>query len=104
LFRQFFGQPRHGIQSLGSGVIVDGDGWIVTNYHVVRQASKITVTMTDGTSYEAKFVSGDEKNDLALLKIEPKHPLPFIELDSTGEPLLGQTVIAIAIHSASIIL
>src|SRR2546425_11883189 len=60
LFRQFFGQPRHGIQSLGSGVIMDGDGWIVTNYHVVRRASKITVTMADGTSYEAKFVSGDE--------------------------------------------
>jgi S1-C subfamily serine protease len=95
LFRQFFGQQRQGIQSLGSGVIVDGDGWIVTNYHVVRRASKITVTMADGTSYEAKFVSGDEKNDLALLKIEPKQPLPFIELDGASEPLLGQTVIAI---------
>ncbi len=94
LFRQFFGEPRRGVHSLGSGVIVDEDGWIVTNYHVVRRASKIRVTMADGTEYEARLVSGDQKNDLALLKIDPKKKLPFLEIASR-EPMLGETVVAI---------
>ncbi len=94
LFRQFFGEPRRGVHSLGSGVIVDEDGWIVTNYHVVRRASKIRVTMADGTDYEARLVSGDQKNDLALLKIDPKKKLPFLEIASR-EPMLGETVVAI---------
>jgi len=57
LYRQFFGQPRGGVHSLGSGVVVDGDGWLVTNYHVIQHASKITVTLTDGATYKARFVS-----------------------------------------------
>ena len=99
LFRQFFGPSRRpqgeGVQSLGSGVIVDEDGWIVTNWHVVRRASKITVLLSDQTKYEAEYVSGDENNDLALLKIEPKKPLPYVEIAGDQEPLLGETVIAI---------
>jgi serine protease Do len=94
LFRQFFGEPRRGVHSLGSGVVVDEDGWLVTNYHVVRRASKINVTMADRATYEAKFVSGDEAKDLALLKIEPKKPLAFLEIASR-EPMLGETVLAI---------
>ena len=95
LFRQYFGAPREGAHSLGSGVIVDGDGWLISNYHVVRRASRINVTLADGTTYEARFVSGDENNDLALLKIDPKQPLTHIELASDSETLLGETVIAI---------
>jgi S1-C subfamily serine protease len=99
LFRQFFGQPRRpqmeGVQSLGSGVIVDEDGWIVTNWHVVRRASKITVVLSDGTKYDGQYVSGDENNDLALLKIAPKKPLPYVEIASESEPLLGETAMAI---------
>ncbi len=99
LWRQFFGQSRRpyveGAQSLGSGVVVDEDGWLVTNWHVVRRATKIDVVMNDGTHYEAKYVSGDEANDLALLKIEPKQPLPFVDIASGREPLLGETVVAV---------
>lgn len=95
LFRQFFREPREGAQSLGSGVIVDNDGWLVTNYHVIRRASRITVTLADGTQLEAKFVSGDERNDLALLKVDAKKPLECVELASETEPLLGETVITI---------
>ncbi len=98
-WRQFFGQPRQpdvrGVQSLGSGVIVDEDGWIVTNQHVVRRASKISVTMADGTRYEAQYVSGDEQNDLALLKIEAKKPLPYVDMAGETELMLGETVIAV---------
>ena len=99
LFRQFFGQPRQpriqGVQSLGSGVIVDEDGWIVTNYHVVQRATKITVILADGSNYDAQFVSGDDKNDLALLKIQPKKPLVFVDIASDGQTMLGETVVAI---------
>lgn len=99
LFRQFFGLSRppglEGAQSLGSGVIVDEDGWIVTNWHVVRRASKIRVVLSNQQQYEARYVSGDEKNDLALLKIEPAQPLPFVEVAGDVEPRLGETVIAI---------
>src|ERR1017187_4143481 len=99
LFRQFFGQPRgprrQGVQSLGSGAIVDEDGWIVTNWHVVRRATKITVVLADGTKFDAQYVSGDENNDLALLKIEPKKPMPYVEIGDDSQPLLGETVMAI---------
>jgi len=98
-WRQFFGQPRHpddgGGQSLGSGVVVDEDGWIVTNWHVVQRATKIQAVLSDGTKYEARYVSGDEKNDLALLKIEAKKPLPAVRIATAAEPVLGETVIAV---------
>lgn len=99
LFRQFFGgsrQPRiQGVQSLGSGVIVDEDGWIVTNNHVVQRATKINVILADGSRYEAQYVSGDDKNDLALLKIQPKKPLSSVEIASDTQTMLGETVVAI---------
>jgi S1-C subfamily serine protease len=100
LFQQFFGQGRRprrdgGGQSLGSGVIVDEDGWIVTNFHVVQRATKIHVALSDGSKHDAKFVSGDEKNDLALLRIEAKKVLPFVEVATDREALLGETVIAV---------
>jgi S1-C subfamily serine protease len=98
-YRQFFGQPpqprTEGVHSLGSGVIVDEDGWIITNWHVVRLASKITVVLADGTKFDAQYVSGDENNDLALLKIEPKKPLTAVEIAGEGETMLGETVVAI---------
>ncbi|HTS17216.1 MAG TPA: trypsin-like peptidase domain-containing protein [Verrucomicrobiae bacterium] len=97
-YRQFFGLPplprSEGVQSLGSGVIVDEDGWIITNWHVVRPASKITVVLSDGTKFDARYVSGDEKNDLALLKIQPTKPLTAVVIGE-GQPLLGETVVAI---------
>jgi serine protease Do len=98
-FRQFFGQPQRpkseGGQSLGSGVIVDEDGWIVTNYHVIQRASKINVVLADGSQYQATYVSGDEKNDLVLLKIDAKKPLPYVAIASDREAMLGETVIAV---------
>jgi serine protease Do len=99
MFRQFFGQPQRpqaeGGHSLGSGVIVDQDGWLVTNFHVIRRATKISAVLADGSQYEARFVSGDEKNDLALLKIEAKKPFAYVEIASEQETMLGETVLAI---------
>jgi serine protease Do len=104
LFNQFYGaqvrpgrELRQKVMSLGSGFIVDPQGYIVTNQHVVERAAdlKIQVTMTDGKTYEAKYVAGDEKADLALIKIEGKTPFPFINLNDLSPNLLGQTVLAL---------
>src|SRR5919198_2596898 len=79
-FRRFFdrGGPRpepRARQSLGSGVIASGDGYVVTNFHVVRGADAIVVRLADQSEFEAKLVGGDSKTDLALLKIDG-HGLP----------------------------
>jgi len=103
-FDQFFGGPmrpsrtvRQKVQSLGSGFLVDPAGYIVTNEHVVERAAdlKISVTMQDGKTYEAKYVTGDPDSDLAFIKIESKTPLPYIDLDDLSPNLLGQSVLVL---------
>lgn len=97
-FRDFFGPPRESYQlrhSLGSGVIIDPSGYILTNFHVVERASRIRVTLADHTEYEAAFVAGDALNDLALIKINPDRPLTAIELAEDDDLILGETVIVL---------
>ncbi len=103
-YAQFFGnyrarprEIRQRVQSLGSGFIVDPVGYIVTNQHVVERAAdlKIQVTTENGKTYNAHFITGDEKKDLALIKIDPKVDLPYISLDNISPNLLGQTVIVV---------
>src|SRR3954462_7673536 len=90
-YSQFFGynrfrprEVRQTLQSLGSGFIFDPAGYIITNQHVVERAAdlKIEVTMSDGKTLPARFITGDEKKDLAFIKIESKEPLPFVSLDN----------------------
>ncbi|HSS83935.1 MAG TPA: trypsin-like peptidase domain-containing protein, partial [Reyranella sp.] len=57
-------------QAVGTGFIIDANGWIVTNFHVAGKADSITVTLADGRKLPAKMVGGDEKTDLALIKVE----------------------------------
>src|SRR5689334_24890240 len=101
---EFFGtyrsQPREirqRLQSLGSGFIVDPAGYIVTNEHVVQRAAdlKIHVTTNDGKTYNAHYITGDDKNDLAFIKIDAGTAFPFISLDDISPNLLGQTVIVV---------
>ncbi|MDQ2919257.1 MAG: trypsin-like peptidase domain-containing protein [Verrucomicrobiota bacterium] len=99
-FGNYYSRPREirqTLQSLGSGFIVDPAGYIITNQHVVERAAdlKIEVTMNDGKTLPARFITGDEKKDLAFIKIETKEPLPFISLDNLSPNLLGQTVIVV---------
>lgn len=103
-YAQFFGnyrvrprEIRQKVQSLGSGFIIDTAGYIVTNQHVVERAAdlKIQVTTNDGKTYNAHFITGDEKKDLALIKIDAKSDFPFISLDNISPNLLGQTVIVV---------
>ena len=81
-FRRFFGErsPQSPQRSLGSGFIISEDGYIITNNHVVGDAAKITVRLSDKEEYEAKVVGTDDKTDIALIKIDAKHPLPTVPL------------------------
>ena len=103
-YSQFFGtyrsrprEIRQTLQSLGSGFIVDPAGYIVTNQHVVARAAdlKIKVTTNDGKTYNAHYITGDEKKDLAFIKIDSKDSFPFINLDNISPNLLGETVIVV---------
>jgi serine protease Do len=103
-YAQFFGynrvrprEIRQTLQSLGSGFIIDPAGYIVTNQHVVERAAdlKIHVTTNDGKSYNAHYITGDDKTDLAFIKIDAETAFPFINLDNISPNLLGQTVIVV---------
>src|SRR5713226_5177317 len=103
-YAQFFGyyhgrtrEIRQTLQSLGSGFIVDPAGYIVTNQHVVERAAdlKIQVTTNDGKTYDAHYITGDDKTDLAFIKIDAKAAFPFVSLDNISPNLLGQTVIVV---------
>ena len=94
-FRQLFGdQPRRTVRSLGSGFIVNADGYVVTNNHVVDGATEIKVTLADGREMAAKVLGRDSKTDLALLKIDAKG-LPLIALGDSTELQVGEPVMAI---------
>ncbi len=104
VYAQFFGynrvrprEIRQTLQSLGSGFIVDPAGYIITNQHVVERAAdlKIHVTTNDGKTYNAHYIAGDDKTDLAFIKIDAQTAFPFINLDNISPNLLGQTVIVV---------
>lgn len=95
-FFEFYGPPNfEKKQSLGSGVIVDSNGYILTNYHVVQRAARIQVTLANGIEYEGRLVAGDETSDLALIKIDTPEPLVEIEFAEDEDVLLGETVIVL---------
>lgn len=107
-FEKFFGEnmpqfnmpqqgPQQGqkVMGMGSGFIIDQDGYIVTNDHVVGKADKITVTMTSGKKYDAKLIGRDAKTDLALLKIDSKEKLPFVSWGNSKNAKVGDWVVAV---------
>jgi serine protease Do len=101
-FRRFFGDdtfgmPRERVQnSLGSGVIVDPSGIIVTNHHVVRDATDIRVVLPDRREFDATALLADERTDLAVLKINPgKLRLPALRLGNSDDLAVGDLVLAV---------
>ncbi len=96
-FRQFFGDRRSSsreVKELGSGYIISPDGYIVTNDHVAGNASQITVTLTDGISYDAKLIGSDPVSDIALLKIDGDN-FPYVEPGNSDEIIIGEWAIAL---------
>ncbi len=101
-FKKFFEQPGHrgpgrSMQrtSLGSGVITSADGYIITNNHVIDDADEINVRFANHEEYEAKIIGRDEKTDVALIKIEPSEPLPFVTFGDSDKLRVGDWIIAI---------
>jgi len=84
-------------KSAGSGVLIHGDGYVVTNAHVVSRAMQITIQLADKTRYKAKVISSDPKHDLAILKVElpAGKTLPYLPLGRSDDLMVGETVIAI---------
>jgi serine protease Do len=82
-------------QALGTGFIIDPSGIIVTNFHVAGKADSITVTLTDGRKMTAKLLGGDEKTDLAVLKVKSDKPLPYVEFEDANKVKVGQPVMAV---------
>jgi len=84
------------VEGAGSGFVIDPRGYILTNFHVVEDAQSIQVVLGDQTQYAAKFVGADPRNDVALLKIEPKgKPLAALPLGDSSNLQVGQKVLAI---------
>ncbi len=99
-FKFFFGdnwpQMQYKRHSLGSGFIISKDGFIVTNYHVVKDATNVKVVLKDGSEYKAKIYGVDPKTDIALLKINPRgKDLPVVKLGDSDKLKVGEWVLAI---------
>jgi serine protease Do len=89
------GMPEgHAVEARGSGFIINANGTIVTNNHVVKDAKSVTVTMSDGTTLPARVIGRDPRTDLAVLKVDAKQPLPFIQLGDSAKVRVGEWVVA----------
>jgi serine protease Do len=96
--RFFGGRTPRGPQrqsGVGSGFIVDSDGTILTNYHVVNGAQKLSVTLSDGQRYDAKVIGSDQKSDIAVIKIDAGRNLPAAALGDSDRLDVGEWVMAI---------
>jgi serine protease Do len=83
------------INGMGTGIVVDERGYIVTNYHVIADVDTIRVDFHDKSSYLARRINVDRENDLALIKIDPLHPLPVMPTATSSDLMLCEKVIAI---------
>ncbi len=98
-FQRFFGKrfakryKKFEIKGLGSGFLISPDGYILTNYHVAGEASKIVATLTNGKRYPAKIIGADNVSDVALLKIEGEN-FPYLKLGNSDDCIVGEWVIA----------
>src|SRR4030095_16541349 len=98
-WQRFFGgrMPRgpQRTNGVGSGFIIDRNGTILTNYHVVNGAQKVSVTLSDGKNYDAKVIGTDQKTDIAVIKIDAGQELPAVTLGDSDRLEVGEWVMAI---------
>lgn len=83
------------ISGMGTGIIVDERGYIVTNFHVVRDVESLRVTLDDGTAFDARVISFDSREDLAIIKIESTKPLTVMPFGTSSDLMLAEDVLAI---------
>ncbi|MGB7344693.1 MAG: trypsin-like peptidase domain-containing protein [Pirellulaceae bacterium] len=85
---------RH-VNGMGTGVVIDPRGYVITNYHVVEDVDDIRVTLHDGTTTSADLIASRIRSDLALIKVNTREPLPTIPRGTSEDLMVGETVIAI---------
>jgi serine protease Do len=91
----FGGRPQaHAVEARGSGFIIDANGTIVTNNHVVKDAKSVSVTLDDGTKLSAKVVGTDPRTDIAVVRVDAHKALPYIQLGNSEKVEPGQWVVA----------
>lgn len=92
----FFGRRSQQKQlGTGSGVIINSDGYIITNNHVINNAQELSVTLNNNKTYDAKVIGSDPKTDIALLKIDADEELPFVTFGDSDEAKIGEWVLAV---------
>jgi serine protease Do len=87
-------QPQR-VNGMGTGMVLDGRGYILTNYHVIDDVNSLRVRLHDGTGHTARVVATDKEADLALIKIDPAKPLQVIGFGTSADLMVGESVIAI---------
>jgi serine protease Do len=88
------GEQRR-VNGMGTGVVIDSRGYVVTNYHVVEGVRRIEVTLANGQTVAASLVSHDAATDLAVIKVEGAGPLPVIRIGTSSDLMIGETVLAL---------
>ena len=100
-FRRFFDTPdsskkfKRDVKGIGTGMIIDSNGNILTNYHVAGGATKIEVLLADGEKYSARLIGGDPKTDLAVIRIDAKKQLPYVTFGDSDKIEVGEWIMAI---------
>ena len=89
------GDAGRRVNGMGTGVIIDSRGYVITNHHVVEGVKRISVTTADHDSYIAKLISHDPQTDLAIIKIDADEPLPVMAIGTSSDLMLGETVVAV---------
>jgi len=87
-------QPQR-VNGMGTGIVLDPRGYILTNFHVVDDVHSLRIRLHDGTGYTARILALDKEADLALIKIDPSRPLPVVPFGTSSDLMVGESVIAI---------
>ena len=92
---KFFSSKSRKVTGMGTGVVIDERGYIVTNYHVIQDVDVITITLEGGASFEGRPISYDRKHDLAIIKIASTEPLTVMTMGTSSDLMLAETVYAV---------
>lgn len=92
---RFFSPKSRRVNGMGTGIVVDASGLIVTNFHVIQDVDLITVTLRHGGSFDAQVISYDRRLDLAIIRIECSEPLSVMPIGTSSDLMLGETVYAV---------
>jgi serine protease Do len=94
-FKDFLPPNKNQKRSLGSGVLINDEGFILTNEHVIAKAAKIHVVLSDKQEFDASVIGADLKSDLAIIKIDSNKSLPYVEMGRSDDLMIGEQVLAI---------